>query len=409
MIENENVSNAKAMPIPQDTNSVALYGNQDALDDFPVLKAFQQYVDSEQAKAHKRLMTVCAFFTILIFFIIGVFIFVVLNIRGNKQDHLDNNMLALRQQVADQASKITEQQSKITEQQMAYQKQIVDQNSKLYEIQLAGYRNQQIPSPSTVVVAAENTKDKEIISSDEIKSLIKNEFENVKRTLEQSAASSKQPEIQVSAKKPPEAQKHQHKALSGEPELKKNESPLNEPAKSVNPTKPEVNENLPVTTPEKVNDKGHQVTKVQSEKKHEDEAEIQKAKAILEHRRRLYPEYFDENGNEHSTPVNTKKQQPSSPEVNPQEAEINRLKKENEILRLKAENERLKQKKESDKKQMPADNQAAPADDSDLKELDEILISSGIYGIEEKPTSPSDILNINIDETKNSTWTIPLK
>lgn len=402
MIENENISNAKAMPIPPDTNTVALYGNQDALDDFPVLKAFQQYVDSEQAKAHKRLMTVCAFFTILIFFIIGVFIFVVLNIRSNKQNHLDNNMLAFQQQVVDQASKMTEQQ-------MAYQKQIVDQNSKFYEIQLAGYRNQQIPSPSTVVVAAENTKDKEIISSDEIKSLIKNEFENVKRTLEQSAASSKQPEIQVSAKKPPEAQKHQHKALSGESELKKNESPLNEPAKSVNPTKPEVNKNLPVTTPEKVNDKGHQVTKVQSEKKHEDEAEIQKAKAILEHRRRLYPEYFDENGNEHSTPVNTKKQQPSSPAVNPQEAEINRLKKENEILRLKAENERLKQKKESDKKQMPADNQAAPADDSDLKELDEILISSGIYGIEEKPTSPSDILNINIDETKNSTWTIPLK
>ncbi len=402
MIEDENISNAKAMPIPPDTNTVALYGNQDALDDFPVLKAFQQYVDSEQAKAHKRLMTVCAFFTILIFFIIGVFIFVVLNIRSNKQDHLDNNMLALRQQVADQASKITEQQ-------MAYQKQIVDQNSKLYEIQLAGYRNQQIPSPSTVVVAAENTKDKEIISSDEIKSLIKNEFENVKRTLEQSAASSKQPEIQVSAKKPSEAQKHQHKALSGESELKRNESQLNEPAKSINPTKPEVNKNLPVSTPEKVNDKGHQVTKVQSEKKHEDDAEIQKAKAILEHRRRLYPEYFDENGNEHSTPVNAKKQQPSSPVVNPQEAEINRLKKENEILRLKAENERLKQKKESDKKQMPADNQAAPADDTDLKELDEILISSGIYGIEEKPTSPSDILNINIDETKNSTWTIPLK
>lgn len=418
MIENEDISGAKAVPVSSNANSVTLYGNQDAMDDFPVLKAFQQYVDSEQAKAHKRLMTVCAFFTILIFFIIGVFIFVVMNIRSNKENNPDNSMLALQQQVAEQASKMTDQQ-------MAYQRQIADQTTKFNEMFIQQQFAPQPPSPSTVGVAAENTKDKEIISSDEIKnlikvvaaenmkekeiiikSLIKNEL---KRTLEQSAASSEQPEIQVSAKKPPEAQKHQHKALSGESELKKNESQLNEPAKSINPTKPEVNKNLPVTTPEKVNDKGHQVTKVQSEKKHEDDAEIQKAKAILEHRRRLYPEYFDENGNEHSTPVNAKKQQPSSPVVNPQEAEINRLKKENEILRLKAENERLKQKKESDKKQMPADNQAAPADDTDLKELDEILISSGIYGIEEKPTSPSDILNINIDETKNSTWTIPLK
>ena len=411
MIENEDISGAKAVPVSSNANSVTLYGNQDAMDDFPVLKAFQQYVDSEQAKAHKRLMTVCAFFTILIFFIIGVFIFVVMNIRSNKENNPDNSMLALQQQVAEQASKMTDQQ-------MAYQRQIADQTTKFNEMFIQQQFAPQPPSPSTVGVAAENTKDKEIISSDEIKnlikvvaaenmkekeiiikSLIKNEL---KRTLEQSAASSEQPEIQVSAKKPPEAQKHQHKALSGESELKKNESQLNEPAKSINPTKPEVNKNLPVTTPEKVNDKGHQVTKVQSEKKHEDDAEIQKAKAILEHRRRLYPEYFDENGNEHSTPVSAKKQQSSVP-ANPQDAEIERLKKENEILKLKAENNLLKQKKESVEKQVPAD------DDADLKELDAILISSGIYGVEEKPASPSDILNINIDETKSSTWTIPFK
>ena len=35
-------------------NAVSVY-SQDAMDDFPVLKAFQQYIDAEQAKARKRL------------------------------------------------------------------------------------------------------------------------------------------------------------------------------------------------------------------------------------------------------------------------------------------------------------------------------------------------------------------
>ena len=31
-------------------NAVSIYGNNDAMDDFPVLKAFQQYIDAEHAK-----------------------------------------------------------------------------------------------------------------------------------------------------------------------------------------------------------------------------------------------------------------------------------------------------------------------------------------------------------------------
>ena len=34
-----------------DQRAVSVYGAADALDDFPVLKAFQQYIDAEQAKA----------------------------------------------------------------------------------------------------------------------------------------------------------------------------------------------------------------------------------------------------------------------------------------------------------------------------------------------------------------------
>lgn len=383
MIENEDISAAKAIPVTPDANSVTLYGNQDAMDDFPVLKAFQQYVDSEQAKAHKRLMTVCAFFTILIFFIIGVFIFVVLNIRSNNDNNPDNSVLALQQQVAEQASKMTDQQ-------MAYQRQIADQTSKFNEMliqqQLAGRQNPPPPSPSPVV--ANDAKDKDVISSKEIENLIKREFENVKRTLEKAEASSKLSDTMVETKKTPEI-----------PAFKEAESKRSEvSAPMLDTAKTEVEKpQFDKTTAAKSSDE-----MLQSGKKHDDDAQVQRAKAILEHRRRLYPEYFDENGNEHSTPVSAKKQQ-SSVAANPQDTEIERLKKENEILKLKAENNLLKQKKESVEKQVPAD------DDLDLKELDEILINSGIYGVEQKPASPSDILNINIDETQNSTWTIPLK
>ena len=64
--------------IPPQANAVSLYGQADAMDDFPVLKAFQQYVDAEQAKAHKRLMTVCVFFTVVMTIVIAVFMFIIL-------------------------------------------------------------------------------------------------------------------------------------------------------------------------------------------------------------------------------------------------------------------------------------------------------------------------------------------
>jgi predicted PurR-regulated permease PerM len=107
MIENEEIPEAKAIPIPPNPAPVALYGNQDAMDDFPVLKAFQQYVDSEQAKAHKRLMSVCFFFTMLIVVIIGVFLFVVMNMRNNRS--LPDGTAEMQRHLMEQTAKMNEQ------------------------------------------------------------------------------------------------------------------------------------------------------------------------------------------------------------------------------------------------------------------------------------------------------------
>lgn len=43
------------------------------MDDFPVLKAFQQYIDAEQEKARKRMVTLCICFAVLTGIVIAVF------------------------------------------------------------------------------------------------------------------------------------------------------------------------------------------------------------------------------------------------------------------------------------------------------------------------------------------------
>ena len=65
-------------------NAVSVY-SQDAMDDFPVLKAFQQYIDAEQAKARKRLLSLGIFFGILTGAIIAVFVAMLVNMTARNQ------------------------------------------------------------------------------------------------------------------------------------------------------------------------------------------------------------------------------------------------------------------------------------------------------------------------------------
>jgi len=55
-------------------NEVSVYGSGDPMDEFPVLKAFQQYIDAEQAKARKRLLTMSVFFGIMMVVVISSFV-----------------------------------------------------------------------------------------------------------------------------------------------------------------------------------------------------------------------------------------------------------------------------------------------------------------------------------------------
>ena len=65
--------------------AVSVYGSGDALDDFPVLKAFQQYIDAEQAKARKRLLAMGIFFGALTFVVIAIFVILLMNVTNRNQ------------------------------------------------------------------------------------------------------------------------------------------------------------------------------------------------------------------------------------------------------------------------------------------------------------------------------------
>ena len=67
-------------------HAVSVYGQSDgAYEDFPVLKAFQQYIDSEQAKARKRMLLLCAFFGGLMFVVISVFVVLLIGVSSRNQ------------------------------------------------------------------------------------------------------------------------------------------------------------------------------------------------------------------------------------------------------------------------------------------------------------------------------------
>jgi hypothetical protein len=71
--------------VPRSESAVSIYGQNDALDDFPVLKAFQQYIDAEQNKARKRLVLLCIFFGFLMAVIVAVFVIMLQNVSMRNQ------------------------------------------------------------------------------------------------------------------------------------------------------------------------------------------------------------------------------------------------------------------------------------------------------------------------------------
>ena len=97
------------------TNAVSIFGQAGASDEFPVLKAFQQYIDAEQAKARKRMLGLSVFFIVLLVLVVGMFTIILTMMLQRNQEQADRLMqrnqeqadrlleLALRERQAPQA------------------------------------------------------------------------------------------------------------------------------------------------------------------------------------------------------------------------------------------------------------------------------------------------------------------
>lgn len=307
-------------------NAVSIYKSNDALDNFPVLKAFQQYVDAEHTKAQKRLMSVCAFFSMLIVVIIGVFLFVVMNIR--KDPSAEATIKSL------------------TESNSMLQRQIVEQTVKMNDQLMSQMLSGQKPAAASS------------ISSDELSASLKKreaellEFEK---------------QIKAQAEEFRTAADSAAKLRLKEDRERENAFKLRE---------------------KKIADEEKRIMEMQEKLKSaqaEEEARRKKLE-VIETRKKLYPEYFDENGVEHPTPVAKKpaaaielpKAEPAKPAndvKNDSDKFLDDLDKLlNEAGMAKGKNEEAKQtpaepeKKESTKPAEPKVNKSANldlGDDSD--------------------------------------------
>ena len=88
--------------IPQ--NAVSVYGQESTMDEFPILKAFQEYIDAEQAKARKRITALSVFFGVMLVAILAIFMTLLVKSYDDNQ-HLNDRLVDFMQQERDRSDK----------------------------------------------------------------------------------------------------------------------------------------------------------------------------------------------------------------------------------------------------------------------------------------------------------------
>lgn len=88
--------------VPPQTSAVSLFDQSGAsANDFPVLKAFQEYLNAEQAKARKRMLGLSVFFVVLLVVVVVTFTLVVVAVINRNQSLNDRLLdIALRERPA---------------------------------------------------------------------------------------------------------------------------------------------------------------------------------------------------------------------------------------------------------------------------------------------------------------------
>ena len=113
--------------------AVSIYGNGDAMDDFPVLKAFQQYINEEQAKARQRLLAMGVFFGIFMLVVVAIFVILLINV-SNRNQQLNDRLVeyAMKERAS---SAVVVQPPQDTSAVLALTAKIEEMNRKMAEAQ----------------------------------------------------------------------------------------------------------------------------------------------------------------------------------------------------------------------------------------------------------------------------------
>lgn len=167
-------------------NAVSIYGQGDAMDDFPVLKAFQQYVDAEHAKAQKRMITLCIFFVVLMVAVIGVFMMLLMNI-SQRNSALNDQLFQFMLKDRDRQNVIVQspgQQSDSTAL-LTLQKQLFDQQMKMMEEAMKS-RSAQVAAPAVPEIPVSQSERAEFTSQKRAhEKQFKTESDKLKKAQEQ--------------------------------------------------------------------------------------------------------------------------------------------------------------------------------------------------------------------------------
>jgi len=153
-MDTNNVNNG----VPE--NALSLYNQtDDALDDFPVLKAFQQYIDAEQAKARKRLLTMGIFFGAMTFVIIAIFVALLMRTTSQNQALNDRLLdLALRDRDSRGSSAVVVQPPQDNSGLMALNAKLDEMQKKFAESQKTSTQVIAPASPSREALEIERLK-----------------------------------------------------------------------------------------------------------------------------------------------------------------------------------------------------------------------------------------------------------
>jgi len=89
-------------------NTLSILPSDGASNEFPVLKAFQQYIDAEQAKARKRMLGLSVFFIILLVVVVVTFVLVLTTV-VNRNQALSDRLLDYALKERDRSAQVVQQ------------------------------------------------------------------------------------------------------------------------------------------------------------------------------------------------------------------------------------------------------------------------------------------------------------